>query len=101
VAKSGGRPDGRSRKTKKAPAGALSTVMPDLFVQFRRHMHAVTGKGFGNFVRRSASGLRLSGDFRFRTVHVEAVAVTVSAAKEPKEAVRAITATKVLMLFMI
>jgi hypothetical protein len=31
---------------------------------------------------------------------VEAVAVTVCAAKEPKEVARAITATKVLMLFM-
>ena len=40
-----------------------------LFVQFRSHMHAVAGKGFGNFVRRSASSLRLSSDFRFRTIH--------------------------------
>lgn len=62
-------------------------------------MHAVAGKRFGDFVRRSAGSLRLCGDFRFRAV--QAVAVTVSAAKEAKEAAIAITATKVLMLFMI
>jgi hypothetical protein len=64
-------------------------------------MHAVAGKRFGNFVRRSASCLGLSGDFRFRAVHRCSGAVTVSAAKEAKEAAIAITATKVLMLFMI
>ncbi len=37
-------------QNKKAPAGALSTVVPVLFVQFCRHMHAVTGEGFGDGV---------------------------------------------------
>lgn len=64
-------------------------------------MHAVAGKRFGDFVRRSAGSLRLCGDFASAPSIVEAVAVTVSAAKEAKEAAIAITATKVLMLFII
>ena len=49
-------------------ATALSTVAIRLFVQFGSHMHAVAGKRFSDFVRRSAGSLRLCGDFRFRAV---------------------------------
>ncbi len=87
-------------KTKKRPE-ALSRQLLRLFVQFGSHMHAVAGKRFGDFVRRSAGSLRLCGDFRFRAVHCGGGCGHGFSSEGSEEAAKAITATKVLMLFMI
>jgi hypothetical protein len=72
-----------------------------LFVQFSGHVYTVTGKRLGNFVGRRARFLSLSGDFCFCTINGRGSCRDRLSSERTKEADRAITATKVLMLFMI
>lgn len=81
-----------SRRTTCPCSEERGQWLQDLFIQFSGHVYAVTGEYGVTMMHLLPEPVQ---QFLRYASSVEAEAVTVCAAKEPKEAARAITATKV------